>query len=189
MAPSTWLALHTCDITVTPAEHQAERRWEYKDKSHSWFPIRESYSPQPRMALQTASCPRLPFPLPEGFISFSLLAWNAWDNSLPRGRGMANVTSGGPLLDKTVCLQLHQQVSPGRTMMRLGKSGWSALLALPQLPVPSLFPTLVYGCFSPPHSLRNLTDVPGAEQGRARCQVPWGPEEFPVRIVKAVWRP
>lgn len=71
--------------------------------------------------------PQASVTLPEGFISSSQLAWNKWDNNLPRGRGMANVTLGGPLLDKTVCLQLHQQVSPGRTMVCLGKSGWSVL--------------------------------------------------------------
>lgn len=61
----------------------------------------------------------------------------------------------------------------------LGEVWMAGFGSLPQLPVPGLSPTLVYGCFSPPHTLRNFTDVPGAEQGRAWCQGPWGPEEFP----------
>lgn len=33
--PTRGYALHTCDITVTPAEPQAKRRWECEGRSHS----------------------------------------------------------------------------------------------------------------------------------------------------------
>lgn len=42
--------------------------------------------------------------LTEGLLSFSQLGWNKWETSLPRGRGMADLTAGGPLLDKSPCL-------------------------------------------------------------------------------------
>lgn len=133
--------------------------------------------------------PQVFISLPEGLRSFSQSAWNKWDNSLPRGRGMANMTSGGPLLDKTVCLQLHQQVSPGRTMVCLGKSGWPALALSHSFLCPASPPPLCMGA----SLLLTLcaTSLMFQELSRAElgARALGAQRSSPVRIVKAVRRP
>lgn len=92
-------------------------------------------------------------------------------------------------MDKTVCLRLHQQVSPGRTMVCLGKSAWSALALSHSFLCPASPPPLCMGA----SLLLTLCAISLMFQELSRADLgakgPWGPEEFPVRIVKAVWRP
>lgn len=164
-----WLAICTCDITIIPAEHQANGRWECKGRSHSWdahvhsVPCHPPPPPRPLVPHKPLSLPRPQLPWQKGSYHSASQLGRKRENSLPGGRGMAEVTS------RRLFWKEMPRTSPtgfpgkGARQLLWGNQDGPCRLVCPTLPVPNLSPTLVYCCFSPPPFLRNLADVPEAQ--------------------------